>query len=116
MYKQKIFWSDLVDNGFLGMYLRLGKNDYGNLGIFYARFLALKIKYCSVFHVFGVFLVKRVFKGYSEKHRKSKLKKKSLSEEKAVSGRVLVDWTKTFEGIKVQRRKQDCSDCDNEEI
>ena len=37
----------------------------------------------------------------------------SLSEGKTVSGRFSIDWTKTFEGIKIPHRKQDCSDCDN---
>ena len=40
----------------------------------------------------------------------------SLSEGKTVSGRFSIDWTKTFEGIKIPHRKQDCSDCNNEKI
>ena len=28
----------------------------------------------------------------------------------------MIDWTKTFEGIKIPHRKQDCSDCDNGKI
>ena len=37
----------------------------------------------------------------------------SLSEGKTVSRRFSIDWTKTFEGIKIPHRTQDCSDCDN---
>ena len=37
----------------------------------------------------------------------------SISEGKTVSGRFSIDWTKTFEGIKLPHRKQDCPDCDN---
>ena len=37
----------------------------------------------------------------------------SLSEGKTVSGRFSNDWTKTFEGIKIPQRKQNCLDCDN---
>ena len=40
----------------------------------------------------------------------------SLSEGKTVSGRFSIDWTKTFEGIKIPHRKQDCSKCDNTKI
>ena len=40
----------------------------------------------------------------------------SLSEGKTVSGRFSIDWTKTFEGIKIPYRKQNCSDCDNSKI
>ena len=40
----------------------------------------------------------------------------SLSEGKTVSGRFSIDWTKTFERIKIPYRKQDCSDCDNKKF
>ena len=36
----------------------------------------------------------------------------SVSEGKTVSGRFSIDWTETFEGIKIPHRKQTCSDCD----
>ena len=48
LYIHKKYWSDLVDNGFVAKSFGLGQNDYGNLGIFYAWFLAPKIKYCLV--------------------------------------------------------------------
>ena len=59
----------MVDNGFVGKTLGLGKNDYNKSGIFYAWFLAPKIKYCLVIDDFGVTSAKRSFKGYSEEHR-----------------------------------------------
>ena len=39
-----------------------------------------------------------------------------LSDGKTLSGRFSIDWTKTFEGIKIPHRKQDCVDCDNEKV
>ena len=42
LYKHKNCWSPLVDKGFIGKSLGLGKNDYGNSGIFYAWFSAPK--------------------------------------------------------------------------
>ena len=36
----------------------------------------------------------------------------SSSEGKSVSGRFLIDWTKTIEGIEKQHRNSDCLDCD----
>ena len=33
LYLHKKNWSDLVDNGFVGKLLGLGKNDYGDLGM-----------------------------------------------------------------------------------
>ena len=40
----------------------------------------------------------------------------SLSEGKTVSSRFSIDWTKTFEGVKIPHRKQNCRDCDNRKI
>ena len=34
LYIHKKYWSDLVDNGFVGKSLVLGKNEFGNSGIF----------------------------------------------------------------------------------
>ena len=63
---------------------------------------------------FGIISAKRTFKGYSEEHRLTKLDEHtSLSEGKTVSGRFSIDRTKTFEGIKIPHRKQNCADCDN---
>ena len=116
-YIHKKHCSTLVEKGYVGKHLGQGKNDYGDSGIFYAWFLALKIKYCSVIDDFGIITAKRTFKGYSEEHRMIKLEEYlSLSEGKTVSGRFSIDWTKTFEGIKIPHRKQDCSECDNTKI
>ena len=116
-YIHKKHCSTLVERGFVGKSLGLGKNDYGDSGIFYAWFLAPKIKYCLVIDDFDIISAKRTFKGYSEEHRLKKLEEYiSLSEGKTVSGRFSIDWTKTFEGKKVPHRKQGCSDCDNKKI
>ena len=116
-YIHKKHWSTLVEKGFVGKSLGLGKNDYGNSGIFYAWFLAPKIKYCLVIDDFCVILAKGIFKGYSEEHIMIKLDEYiSLSEGKTVSGSFSIDWTKTFEGINIPHRKQDCLICDNGKI
>ena len=46
-FTHKKYWSDLIDNGFVGKSLGLGENCYGNSGFFYAWFLTPKIKYFS---------------------------------------------------------------------
>ena len=116
-YIHKKHWNKLVEKGFVGKKLGEGKNDYGDSGIFYAWFLAPKIKYCLVIDDFGIISAKRTFKGYSEEHRMIKLNEyRSLSEGKTVSGRFSIDRPKTFEGIKIPHRKQDCSECDNRKI
>ena len=73
LYIHKKYWSDLVDNGFVGKILGLSENGYGNLGIFCAWFLAAKIKFCLVIDAYGVILAKRTFKGYSEEYRMMKI-------------------------------------------
>ena len=99
-------WSILVGKGFLGKSLGVGKNDYGNAGIFCAGFLAPKTNYCLVINDYGVISAKRTFKGYSEEHRMIKLKDCiSLSEGRTVSARFSIDWTKTFEVVKVPHKK-----------
>ena len=40
----------------------------------------------------------------------------SLSEGKTFFGRFSIDWTKTFESIKIPHTKQGCLDCDNGQI
>ena len=40
----------------------------------------------------------------------------SLSEGKTVCPRFSIDWTKTFEGVRLPYRKQDRLDCDNEKV
>ena len=114
LYIHKKHWSNLVKKGYVGKSLGLGKNNYGDSGIFYAWFLAPKINYCLVIYDYGIISAKRTFKGYSEEHRMIKLDDYiTLSQGKTVSGRFSIDWTKTFEGIKIPHRKQNCSDCDN---
>ena len=46
LYIHKKYWSSLVDNGFFEKSSGLGKNGYGNSGIFYIWFSTPKIKYC----------------------------------------------------------------------
>ena len=62
LFIHKKYWSDLIDNGFIGKTLSLGKNDYGSLGTFDAWFLAPKIKYCLVIDDFVVIKTKKTFK------------------------------------------------------
>ena len=116
-YIHKKHWNKLDEKGYVGKKLGEGKNDYGDSCIFYAWFLAPKIKYCLLIDDFGIISAKRTFKGYSEEHRMIKLHDYiSLSEGKTVSGKFSIDWTKTFEGIKIAHRKQNCLDCNNQKL
>ena len=91
----KKYCSTLVENGYVGNYLRLGKNEYDDSGIFYAYFLAPKINYCLVINDHAVISAKRCFEGCSDEHRTIKFNDFiSLSEGEIVSGRFPNDWTK----------------------
>ena len=68
-FTHKKYWSDLIDNGFVGKSLGLGENCYGNSGFFYAWFLTPKIKYCLVIDDFGVISAKHLFKDFFQEHR-----------------------------------------------
>ena len=64
-----------------------------------------------------LFRLEKTFKVFFEEHRMIKLDEYiSLSERKTVSGRFSIDWTKTFDGIKIPHRNQDCLDCFNGKI
>ena len=113
LYIHKQYGSELVANGFHVKTLGIGGKDYGNSGIFYAWLLAPKKKCCLVIDDFGVNLAKRTSKGYCGEHRMIELNEYiSVSEGKVIFGRFSIDWTKTFEGMKIPHEKQDCLDSD----
>ena len=88
VYFHKKHWSTLADNGFVGDFLGNGINNYGNAGIFYAWFLAPKVRYCLAIIDYGVISFERSFKGYSEEDRCIRLDDFiSLTEEKTLCGR-----------------------------
>ena len=109
---QKKYWYSLVDNGYLGKSLGLGKSDYSNSGNSFAWFPAPKIKCCPVIDIFSVITAKRSFEGYRKEYRTIELNELiSLLGGKTLSGRVSIDWTKSFESIKIPHRKQGCLEC-----
>ena len=73
LFTHKQNWPSLFEIGFVGKSLVSGKYDYGNSVLFYAWFLAPKIKYCLVIDDFGFNSAKRTFNGYGEEHRLKKL-------------------------------------------
>ena len=58
LYIHKKHWSTLVEKGYVGKYLGRGKNDHGDSGIFFAWFLAPKIKYCLIVDDYGIISAK----------------------------------------------------------
>ena len=65
LYNENKHWVELEKAGLVGKNLLKGKNDYGNRGIFYALFLAPKIKYCLTINEYGVKNEHKCFKGFT---------------------------------------------------
>ena len=65
LYIENKHWDKLDKAGLVGKGLLQGKNDYKDGGIFYALFLAPKIKYCSTINKYGVIDEQKTFRGFS---------------------------------------------------
>ena len=65
LYIENKHWDKLDKAGLVGKNLLQGKNDYKDGGIFYALFLAPKIKYCLTINKYGVIDEHKTFKGFT---------------------------------------------------
>ena len=65
LYIENKHWDKLNKGGLVGKKLLQGKNDYKDGGIFYALFLAPKIKYCLTINKYGFIDEHKTFKGFS---------------------------------------------------
>ena len=62
LYIESKHWDKLDKAGLVGKNVLQGKNDYKDGGIWYAPFLAPKIKYCLIFNKYGIIDKKSVSK------------------------------------------------------
>ena len=69
VYIEKKFWDVLDKANLVGKNLCQGKNDYKTGGIFYALFLAPKIKYCLTINEHGIIEQHMTFKGFNVSKR-----------------------------------------------
>ena len=65
LYIENKHWDKLKEFGLIGKNLLQGKNDYKDGGIFYALFLAPKIKYCLIINKYEIISEKKCFKGFT---------------------------------------------------
>ena len=65
LYIENKHWDKLNKAGLVGKTLLQSKNDYKDGGIFYALFLAPRIKYCLTMNKYGVIDEHKTFKGFS---------------------------------------------------
>ena len=66
LYIESKHWKKLDNAGLVGKNLLQSKNDYRDGGIFYALFLAPKIKYCLIIIKYGVMDEKKCFQGFTK--------------------------------------------------
>ena len=65
LYIENKLWDKLHEAGLVGKVLLQAENDYRDGGIFYALFLAPKMKYCLTINKYGVVDEHKTFKGFT---------------------------------------------------
>ena len=90
-----------------------GKNDYKDGGIWYALFLAPKIKYCLTINKFGVIHEHKTFKGFNDVSNKLDRKKYfRLFNGDNLFAKVPLSWKQSFSmGVVSPQKMRNCIKC-----
>ena len=113
LYIENKHWDKLEKAGLVEKRLLQGKNDYKDGGIFYALFLAPKIKYCLTINKYGVIDEHKTFKGFTNVSDNLNRKEyfKMFGGDKLVA-KVPLSWKKSFsQGVVIPHKKRNCSNC-----
>ena len=116
LYIENKHWDKLAEAGLVGKNLLQGKNDYKDGGIFYALFLAPKIKYCLTINKYGVIDEHKTFKGFTNVSDNLDRKEyfKMFGGDKLVA-KVPLSWKKSFsQGVVIPHKMRNCTDCQND--
>ena len=118
LYIENKHWNKLKEKNLIGKNLAQGKNDYGNGGIFYALFLAPKIKYCLTINEYGVIDEHKCFKGFTNVshnlNRKDYFKKANGDN---LIAKVPLSWKKSFSmGVVIPHKKRNCNKCTKDQL
>ena len=113
LYIENKHWNKLIEKNLVGKNLLQGKNDYGDGGIFYALFLAPKIKYCLTINKNGIIDEKKCFKGFT--NVSDKLDRKEyfkMADGGNLIAKVPLSWKKSFsQGVIIPHKLRNCTDC-----
>ena len=117
MYIENKHWDKLDKAGLVGKILLQGKNDYGpNAGVWYALFLAPKIKYCLTINEVGVIDEKKTFKGF--KDVKDVLDRKeyfNMASGDKLIAKIPLSWKKSFsQRVVIPHKMRNCTNCTKE--
>ena len=112
-YIENKHWDKLESVGLVGKNLLQGKNDYKDGGIFYALFLAPKIKYCLIINKYGIIAEKKCFKGLTNVSDKLDRKEYfNMADGDKLIAKVPLSWKKSFsQGVVIPHKMRNCSDC-----
>ena len=113
LYIENKHWDKLEKAGLVGKNLLQGKNDYKDGGIWYALFLAPKIKYCLTVNRYGVIDEHKTFKGF--KDVKDVLDRKEyfkMFEGDKLIAKVPLSWKKSSsQGVVIPHKMRNCNNC-----
>ena len=114
LYIENKHWDKLDKAGLFGKNLLQGKIDYGpNAGVWYALFLAPKIKYCLTINDFGVIDEKKTFEGF--KDVKDVLDRKeyfNMASGDKLIAKIPLSWKKSFsQGVVIPHKMRNCNKC-----
>ena len=113
LYIENKHWDKLDRAGLVGKGLLQGKNDYKDGGIFYALFLAPKIKYCLTINKYGVIDEHKTFKGF--KDVKDILDRKeyfNMASGDKLIAKIPISWKKSFsQGVVIPHKRRNCNKC-----
>ena len=113
LYIENKHWDKLDREGLAGKNLLQGKNDYKDGGIFYALFLAPKIKYCLIINNYGVIDEKKCFKSFTDVSNIFDREQnfKMLNGDDMIAN-IHLSWKKSFsQGVVIPHKMKNCSDC-----
>ena len=118
LYFESKYWDNLNKAGLVGKNLLRGKNDYGDGGIFYALFLAPKIKYCLIINKYGIINEKKCFKGVTNVLEKLNRKEFfNMADGKNLIAEVSLNWKKSFsQKVVIPHKMRYCIDCKNDSL
>ena len=116
LYIESKHWDKLDKAGLVAKNLLQGKNDYKDGGIWYALFLAPKIKYCLIINKYGIIDEKKCFKGFTNVSDNLNRKEfiKMFNGDKLIA-KVPLSGKKSFsQGVIIPHKMRNCSDCKKE--
>ena len=113
LYIESKHWEKLDKAGLVGKNLLQGNDDYKDGGIWYALFLAPKIKYCLITNKYGIIDEKKCFKGFTNVSANLNIKEYfKMADGDNLIAEVPLSWKKSFsQGVVIPHKMRNCNEC-----